>query len=485
MSKKESFFQFNIRNWVFWPPFILLILAVIFSILSPGIFIRSLESIQGFLLANFSLGFSWVSFGMTILGLLVFFSPLGKRRIGGKNAKPRLNRLSWFAIVLCTTIAVGILFWGSAEPLSHFLYPPDFKNNSPLSLEAARFSMGALFFHWGFTPYAIYIIPALAFALFYYQGKNKPSISLAARPILGSNPKKFWENIIDSISLFALVTGMSGSLGAGILSLTGGFVKYYPQWNVGVLSGVITLVILLTFIISSSTGIEKGIKNLSLFNLFFFFLIAILFVFVGEKTKILNSISTGFLEYGKNFFDLSLQLSGAGNSWTYDWSVFNFAIWMAWAPVTALFLGKIALGRTVREFLLFNWFLPGLLILKEGAALAVVPTTCLSILLATFFSQKTAAVHREYLPTTDLSTLPCWKPIPNTTMMMRPQALPFHRTESSCLYASRNMASSFRSRVKMASRLIATEFCNGRLISVECNESIIGLFFDALLVYMG
>ncbi len=360
MNNRKSFFQFNIRFWVFWPPFILLIVAVLLSIVSPEIFIKSLETIQSFLLINFSLGFSWVSFGMTILGLFIFFSPLGKRRIGGKNAQPRLNRLSWFAIVLCTTIAVGILFWGSAEPLSHFIYPPDFIIGPAQSINSARFSLGALFFHWGFTPYAIYIIPALAFGLFYYQGKNKPSISLAVRPIIGSKPKKFWENLLDSISLFSLVTGMAGALGAGILSLTGGFLNFFPSWDMGFLSGIITLTILLTFIISSSTGIERGIKNLSLFNLFFFFLIALLFVLVGEKTKIINSILTGFIEYGRNFIDLSLQLSGAGNEWTYDWSVFNFAIWMAWAPVTALFLGKIALGRTVREFLIFNWFLPAL-----------------------------------------------------------------------------------------------------------------------------
>lgn len=360
MSKRNSFFQFNIRTWVFWPPFILLVLAVFFSLVIPDYFINSLESIQRFLLVNFSLGFSWVSFGMTILGLIVFFSPLGKRRIGGEKAKPRLNRLSWFAIVLCTTIAVGILFWGSAEPLSHFIYPPDFLKNSPLSDDAARFSLGALFFHWGFTPYAIYIIPALSFGLFYYQGKNNPSISLAARPLLGYKPRKNWENLIDGISLFSLVTGMAGSLGAGILSLTGGILKFFPDWNMGFSSGIIALTILLTFIISSSTGIEKGIKNLSLFNLFFFFLIAFLFVLVGEKSKIIDSILTGFIEYGNNFIDLSLQLSGKGNAWTYDWSIFNFAIWMAWAPVTALFLGKIALGRTVREFLLFNWFFPAL-----------------------------------------------------------------------------------------------------------------------------
>ncbi|MDR7128313.1 choline-glycine betaine transporter [Algoriphagus sp. 4150] len=360
MNGKSSFLQLNIRPWVFWPPFILLILAVLCSIVFSDSFIEAITGMQQSILTNFSLGFSWVSLVMTILAVAVFLSPLGNYRIGGTSAIPRLNRISWFAIVLCTTIAVGILFWGSAEPLSHFLYPPDFKTFAPNSEEAKSFALGALYFHWGFTPYAIYAIPALVFALMYYSGKSKFSLGIMLRPMIGHSPHKVWETGLDLFSLFALVTGMAAALGAGILSLSGGFSAFFPNLDRTLLSGFVTLGILITFIISASTGIEKGIRNLSLFNLGFFFLIAILFVFLGEKGKIISSIGTGFSHYFLNFADLSLQLSGSGNKWTYDWSTFNFAMWMAWAPMTALFLGKIAVGRTVREFLLVNWFLPAL-----------------------------------------------------------------------------------------------------------------------------
>lgn len=360
MNSNSSFFSFNVRPWVFWPPFILLIVAVLSSIVFPDSFISVFRNIQQIILINFSLGFSWVSLLMTLLTFTVFLSPLGKYKIGGKSAIPRLRRVSWFAIVLCTTIAVGILFWGSAEPLSHFLFPPDFKNFEPNSVEAKAFALGALYFHWGFTPYAIYAVPALVFALMYYSGKSRFSLGIMLRPILGSSPHRFWETGLDMFSLFALVTGMAAALGAGILSLSGGFLAFFPELDPTFLTGLITLAILITFIISASTGIEKGIKNLSLFNLGFFFLIAFLFVVFGEKGKIFSSVVTGFREYFTNFTDLSLQLSGAGNIWTYDWSTFNFAMWMAWAPMTALFLGKIAVGRTVREFLLVNWFLPAL-----------------------------------------------------------------------------------------------------------------------------
>ena len=360
MKTNSRFFQFNIRPWVFWPPFILLIIAVFISILIPQTFVSSLKSVQYYILTNFSWGFSWVSFGMTLLVIAIFFSPLGKYKIGGQEAKPRLNRISWFAIVLCTTIAVGILFWGSAEPLAHFLFPPEFKSLEANSPEAKSFALGALYFHWGFTPYAIYAVPALVFGLMYYSGNSKFSLGVMLKPILGTTPHPFWESGLDMFSLFALVTGMAGALGAGILSLSSGFLAFFPESNLTIVTAAITISILVTFILSASTGIEKGIKNLSLFNLVFLFLIAFLFILFGERGEIVDSVLTGFSQYFANFTDLSLQLSGAGNSWTYDWSTFNFAIWMAWAPITGLFLGKIALGRTVREFLLVCWFLPAI-----------------------------------------------------------------------------------------------------------------------------
>lgn len=364
MILKRDFFKFNVRPFVFWPPFIMLISAVIASLWIPQQFILWIGGIQKFILTNFSIGFSWLSFAMTILAGVVLLSPLGKYRIGGTEAKPRLSRVSWFAIVLCTTIAVGILFWGSAEPLSHFLFPPDFKDILPASPESSKFALGALFFHWGFTPYAIYAIPGLVFALLFYSRKHKISLGIMLEPMLGDSKGKTWAEVLDMMSLFALVSGMAAALGAGILSLSGGILAFFPSLNPTILSACITITILITFVISSATGIEKGIKNLSLFNLGFFFLIAILFFILGDGSKIWDSMQSGLQSYGSNFLDLSFQLTGSGSSWTFDWSTFNFAMWMAWAPITALFIGKIAIGRTVREFLIVNWILPAIFCLS-------------------------------------------------------------------------------------------------------------------------
>ncbi len=292
--------------------------------------------------------------------IIVFFSPLGKYRIGGAKAKPRLSKLSWFAIILCTTIAVGILFWGSAEPLNHYFFPPDFFDLKPVSTDAKNFALGALFFHWGFTPYAIYAVPALVFGLILYSDKPRYSLINIIKPILGRKSGRNWSGILDSICLFALVTGMAASLGAGILSLSGGVLSFFPDWSPVLIQPAITLLILITFLISASSGIEKGIRSLSLFNLGFFILLLVLFVILGQGLAIFPAFVDNLKTYFNYFLDLSLQISGAGNQWTYDWTTFNLAIWTAWAPITALFLGKIAVGRTVREFLIFNLFLPAI-----------------------------------------------------------------------------------------------------------------------------
>lgn len=318
-----------------------------------------MKSIQFWLLEHFSFGYSWLSFFMLILVVWIYFSPLGSYKIGGKDAKPRLRLIPWFAIVLCTTIAVGILFWGSAEPLTHYLFPPPFKDLEPASPASKTFSLGALFFHWGFTPYAIYVIPALAFGLFYYHGKNKFELSLMLKPLFGQTPKILRDGI-DTISLFAMVSGMAGALGAGVLSLSGGFLHLVPGYTYWIVQAIFTVLIVGTFIISATTGIEKGIKNLSLFNLGFFILFSILFMVLIPELSFFQNLWIGLKSMSKEFVDLSLQLSGSHEKWTYDWSTFNFAMWMAWAPMAALFLGKIAIGRTVREFIWINCLLPAI-----------------------------------------------------------------------------------------------------------------------------
>ena len=350
-----------VRPLVFWPPVALLLAALGYSIIDFGGFHAAATAANNWILSRFDWLFSAASFGAVALLLWVFFSPLGSVRIGGPGARPILGRWSWFAITLCTTIAIGILFWGTAEPMFHVNAPPDFAGIEPRSDEAARFALSSMFMHWTITPYAIYSVPALAFALAHYNLGRPYSLSGPLSLIFGRAATGKGGAIIDAIGLYALVAGVAASLGAGVMTLAGGLGRALDVTDGAVLRLAVTAAIVTVFVISSVSGIKRGIRLLSDFNIKFFFALVI-FVFVaGPTLQILNLGLQGAGDYIMQFVPRSLAFGErAGHEWTRSWTVFYFANWLAWAPITALFLGRIAVGYTVREFLLFNLAGPAL-----------------------------------------------------------------------------------------------------------------------------
>ena len=165
--------------------------------------------------------------------------------------------------------------------------------------------------------------------------------------------------IIDAIGLYALVAGVAASLGAGVMTVAGGLDALAGIDDGAVTRLAITALIVLFFVASSVSGIQRGIKYLSDINIRFFFLLCA-FVFVtGPTLSILSLGAESMVEYVSTFIPRSLALGErAGHDWTRGWTVFYFANWLAWAPITALFLGRIAVGYTVREFLLINLLAP-------------------------------------------------------------------------------------------------------------------------------
>ncbi len=362
---------------VFWPPVVLLLLALSFSLVDFDGFHAWATAANNWILTRFDWLFSLASFLAVLLVVWVAISPLGKVRIGGPNAKPILKRWNWFAITLCTTIATGILFWGTAEPIFHINGPPAFSGAQANSDEAARFALSSMFMHWTITPYAIYSIPALAFALAHYNLHRPYSLSGPLSLVFGRVATGRGGAVIDAIGLYALVAGVAASLGAGVLTIAGGLDVIIGVNDGVVLKFFITLAIVIFFVASSISGIQRGIKILSDINIRFF-LILVLFIFVTGPTLAMLSLGgQGLVEYVADFIPRSLALGErASDPWTRNWTVFYFANWLAWAPITALFLGRIAVGYTVREFLLFNLVAPAAfgalwMIVFGGAAIEI------------------------------------------------------------------------------------------------------------------
>ena len=351
----------KIKPLVFWPPFLILVSAVVFSLVNYDAFSVAMNNANDWLLGNFSGLFSIGALLMLILSIFIIFSPFGRVKIGGSQAKPMLSKFEWFSITICTTIAIGILFWAAAEPMYHMMEPPTSLGIAPNSAQSANFAMSTMFLHWTFTPYAIYSIPSLMFAFAYYNMKEDFSLSSLLTPLFGNRLKGKTSSIIDAVALYALVGGMAASLGTGILTVSGGINNVFAIPSNHLLWAVVALAIIGTFIISASTGLMKGIRILSSLNVKVFLVLIVFTFIVGPTGFFINFSIESFGHYLRNFFQSSLFTgAAAGDDWSKWWTTFYWANWLAWAPVTALFLGRIAYGYTVRMFMFVNFVLPSL-----------------------------------------------------------------------------------------------------------------------------
>ncbi len=369
---KDSFNSLN--HLVFWPPFLLMMTAVVLSLVEKEEFIRLTKLAENWVLTHFGWMFSLCAFLAVILCIYICFSKFGTVRIGGKNAKPKLKMWNWFAITVCTTIAVGILLWATAEPIKHLTTPPAFTGFESGSTEAAMFAMSTMYLHWTFTPYAIYAVASLMFAFAYYNMKKPYSLGSPLTPLFGDCVTGRTGNIIDAVCLYSLVAGMAASLGGGILILAAGLEQLFPDLVNGksiTLWAIIAGVIIITFVISSASGLMKGIRVLSSLNTYALFALALFVLIAGPTFFILTFGLESFGQYITNFFAMnlggdsmaSLRTGADGqpaDSWAHSWTIFYWAVWLAWTPVTACFLGQISYGRTVREFMLVNFICPAL-----------------------------------------------------------------------------------------------------------------------------
>lgn len=367
----------RIRPLVFWPTFLLLLAALLFSYLDLPAFLGMAAAANKWILSHFAWLFSLASFSLLLTCVWVYCSPIGKLRIGGVDAKPLLNRKRWFAVTLMTTMAVGVLFWTTAEPIYHLYYPPASYHLSAGSAEAASFAMSAMFLHWTFTPYAIYTVPALLFGLVFYNLKQPFSVGSMLRPLLGRWVDGRSGQLIDALALYALVAGMASSLGTGALALVGGINQYLPLPASPFSIGLVIAAIVLTFVGSALSGLHRGLTWLSSINTWILLALAGFLLIFGPTTFILAFGLESFGNYLNQFFRLSLSTGAASqDGWAGSWTIFYWAVWFAWAPISAMFLGKISRGYTVREVIVMNLLLPAgftalWIMIFSGSALAI------------------------------------------------------------------------------------------------------------------
>lgn len=360
-SNTEKSLLRKIRPFVFFPAFILLILTIVLNFVNYEAFLSITTLAKDFMVIDMGWVFSIVGVMCVIVIVLAYFSPLGDVRLGGKNAKPMLKKSSWFAITLCTTIAAGILFWGTAEPMWHLAYPPESLGIDPMSPEAAKFAMETMFLHWTFIPYGIYAVPTIVFAFAYYNMRRSFSVGSQMSPLISDHHQKKINGIIDAIVLFTVAAGISSSFGTAVMNMGGGLNALFGMDNNKTLWIMITIIGTIAFIISSGTGLMKGIRVLSDVNVYLYYVIIAALLVFGPFTYFSSLGTEAFGGFIDNFFSKALFTGAAsGDSWASGWTMFYWSNWMAWAPVSAVFLARIAYGYKIKEVIMMNFIIPSI-----------------------------------------------------------------------------------------------------------------------------
>ncbi len=307
-----------------------------------------------------------------LFSLALVVSPYGKIRLGGADAKPDYSYTGWFSMLFAAGMGIGLVFWGVAEPISH--YGASFGGTAveagvrtdwaPLGAavgdpDAARdLAMAATIFHWGLHPWAVYAVVGLALAFFSFNRGLPLTMRSVFYPIFGEATWGPLGHIIDVLAVFATIFGLATSLGLGATQALGGLNYLF---GVPVSDGMkVLLIIVITVfaLISVVAGLDKGVKRLSEANMILAGALLVLVIIVGPTVAILTGFFDNLWAYAVNLPALSGIVGRDDANFMQGWTAFYWAWWISWSPFVGMFIARISRGRTVREFIVCVLLIP-------------------------------------------------------------------------------------------------------------------------------
>ena len=347
---------------VFYVSLALVAGLVIMGITMPASLERITSSAQGVITDSFG----W--YYLVVVSLFVFVcfyllvSPIGRIKLGKQEDKPEFSRPTWLAMLFSAGVGIGLIFYGTAEPISHYIVssPTGQEGTDQGIKDAMRFT----FFHWGIHAWAIYGLVGVALAYFTFRKGELSLISRTLRPLIGKHADGSVGKVIDVIAVISTVIGVATTLGFGAMQINGGLSYLFGVPSTMTSQTVIILVVTALFMISALTGLSKGIKVLSNLNMG---LSAVLFLIVfifGPTLFTLNLFTDTVGAYMQNFINMSFRiapLNEEGRSWINGWTIFYWVWWIAWAPFVGVFIARVSKGRTIREFVVCVLLVPSLI----------------------------------------------------------------------------------------------------------------------------
>jgi len=378
MNRIKNILKTNV-TLSFWIALFGIIALVVLSL----IYASSIEAFTKNIRESLSINLGWfyLLLVLMLIGvcLILMLSPVGKIRLGDPSSRPEYSTVSWIAMLFSAGMGIGLVFYGAAEPLSHFaIQAPE----APLySKEALQDAFKYSFFHYGIHAWAIYAIIGLAIAYFQFRKKETTLISSTLKPLFGNSVDGKFGKIIDSLTIFTTVIGVATSLGSGAIQINGGLSELLNIPTNNTIQLIIIIVATFLFMASALSGLDKGVKLLSNLNMILAVLLMIVAMFIGSNVKMMNTFTETLGLYLQDLLRMSTR-TGAGNpsqqEWINSWTVFYWSWWLAWSPFVGVFIARISKGRTIREFVSYVLLIPSVFSFLWFSVFGVLSTDALT-----------------------------------------------------------------------------------------------------------
>ena len=359
-SKNPSWFA-NVNPNVFFSTVAIISIFLVVVVLAPNSFELITKNLNQWVTDSFSWFYVLSVAIFLILLIYIALSDMGKIKLGPDHSQPNYSNASWFALLFTAGMGIGLMFFGVAEPVMHYVSPPE---GAGETIQAAQQSMRVTFFHWGFHAWAIYTVVGLALAYFAYRHNLPLKIRSALYPIIGEKIYGPIGDVVDTFATIGTVFGVATTLGFGVTQINSGL-----NYLFGIQQATSTQVILIIVVSTMASmsvflGLDKGIKRLSELNLILVLTLLLFVFFASSSIYLLQTTIQNAGQYVSNLFAMTFNLYAyQPNGWIGGWTIMYWAWWISWSPFVGMFIARVSKGRSIREFIV------GVLLIPTGFTL--------------------------------------------------------------------------------------------------------------------
>lgn len=340
------------------PPVFFTAAAVILAFLAWGVFAPGnlgtvATGVFGWINTYFGWWYILAATFFVVVALVIMLSRWGSIKLGPDDSEPEFGTFAWFSMLFTAGMGIGLVFYSVNEPATHFQTAAVLEAEAG-SPQAATEALKYTFFHWGLHPWAIYIVLGGALGYFAFRRGLPLRPASALYPLIGDRIHGPLGNAIDVLAVFGTLFGLATSLGLGAGQIATGLnLTFGTPGGVGA-QVVVIAVLTLVAVGSVMLGIDRGIRRLSLFNMYTALALALIVLIIGPTLVILQSFAGGLGNYLQTLPQTSLQMflgNGAAQSWQQSWTIFYWGWWISWSPFVGMFIARISYGVTLRKFI--------------------------------------------------------------------------------------------------------------------------------------